>query len=271
MTDNNEILAQLNSEIKDADMFLIGMGNELAGAGKKQVESSAFYQTYKDRVTEDSKSIFEYLSNYQYAANHEKIKQIYQKLIGFLDKKNYFIFSSNTDQLLQESQLNQIRIVSPCGCVSRLQCECEGEDAFCDATPFYEQMIKALENSSNEKKINLVEMLPVCKECGQRMFPNVYKEDNYNENGYLKQWNLYNKWLQRTLNKKLIILELGEGFKMPTLMRWPFEKIVFINEKARLYRINKDFYQVPENLHEKGFAVKSDSKDFLETLLNENR
>ena len=27
-----------------------------------------------------------------------------------------------------------------------------------------------------------------------------------------KQWDLYNKWLSGTLNKKLIIIELGEGF-----------------------------------------------------------
>ena len=39
-----------------------------------------------------------------------------------------------------------------------------------------------------------------------------------------KQWDLYNKWLSATLNKKLMLIELGEGFLIPNLIRWPFER-----------------------------------------------
>lgn len=44
-----------------------------------------------------------------------------------------------------------------------------------------------------------------------------------------EQWNGYMNWLSRTLNRKLVILELGEGFLQPTIIRWPFEKTVMIN------------------------------------------
>ena len=47
-----------------------------------------------------------------------------------------------------------------------------------------------------------------------------------------KQWDLYNKWLSATLNKKLMLIELGEGFLIPNLIRWPFEKVTFINQKS---------------------------------------
>ena len=30
-----------------------------------------------------------------------------------------------------------------------------------------------------------------------------------------KRWDLYNKWLSATLNKKLMLIELGEGFLIP--------------------------------------------------------
>ena len=77
------------------------------------------------------------------------------------------------------------------------------------------------------------------------------------------QWNRYMNWLSRTLNRKLVILELGEGFMQPTIMRWPFEKTAAINNKARLYRVHKTFYQISDEIKEKAVAVKSDSVNFF--------
>ena len=49
----------------------------------------------------------------------------------------------------------------------------------------------------------------------------------------------YLSWQAGTVNRTLTILELGEGFASPTVMRWPFEKIIFFNRKALLYRVNE--------------------------------
>lgn len=82
-----------------------------------------------------------------------------------------------------------------------------------------------------------------------------------------KQWELYNKWLSATLNHKLMIVELGEGFSRPNIFRWPFEKITFINQKSVMYRINQHFYQLPENISERAFSVECNSLRFLECLV----
>lgn len=78
-----------------------------------------------------------------------------------------------------------------------------------------------------------------------------------------EQWNGYTSWLSRTLNRKLVILELGEGFLQPTIMRWPFEKTVAINQKACMYRVHKTFYQIADEIKEKATAVKADSVEFI--------
>ena len=83
-----------------------------------------------------------------------------------------------------------------------------------------------------------------------------------------KQWDLYNKWLSATLNKKLMLIELGEGFLIPNLIRWPFEKVTFINQKSVLYRINGQLPQLPENISERAAAVSESSHDFLQELKN---
>lgn len=76
-------------------------------------------------------------------------------------------------------------------------------------------------------------------------------------------WNHYTDWLSRTLNRKLVILELGEGFMQPTVIRWPFEKTAAINQKAYLYRVHKTFYQISDEIKEKASAVKADSVEFF--------
>lgn len=78
-----------------------------------------------------------------------------------------------------------------------------------------------------------------------------------------EEWNRYTEWLSRTLNRKLMILELGEGFKHPSVIRWPFERTVMINHKAYMYRIHKTFYQITDEICEKAAAVKADSVEFF--------
>lgn len=77
------------------------------------------------------------------------------------------------------------------------------------------------------------------------------------------EWDGYMKWLAGTLNRKTVLLELGENFLHPTIIRWPFEKMAFINKKACLYRVHKKFYQITDELKEKAAAVKEDSVLFM--------
>lgn len=78
-----------------------------------------------------------------------------------------------------------------------------------------------------------------------------------------KQWDLYNKWLAGTLNRRLLLVELGEGFHNPNIFRWPFERIAFINRKAKMYRIHDVFSQLPENINERAVGVPENAVDFL--------
>jgi hypothetical protein len=81
-----------------------------------------------------------------------------------------------------------------------------------------------------------------------------------------KQWDLYNKWMSATLNKKLLIIELGENFNQPNLFRWPFERITFINQKAKMYRIHGEFAQLPENISDRAISISMNANDFINAL-----
>lgn len=78
-----------------------------------------------------------------------------------------------------------------------------------------------------------------------------------------EQWEGYMKWLSFTLNRKTVILELGENFSHPELIRWPFEKTAALNKKAYLYRVHEKFYQISEEIKEKACGVACDSVKFI--------
>ena len=94
---------------------------------------------------------------------------------------------------------------------------------------------------------------------------NIFAE-GYNENGYLEQWKVYTKWLQGTVNHRLLVLELGVGMRFPTVVRWPFEKVAFFNNKAAFVRVNEKLYQLSEELAIKGCGIAQNAIAWLEIL-----
>ena len=65
-----------------------------------------------------------------------------------------------------------------------------------------------------------------------------------------------------------VLLELGAGMHMRELqvIRWPLEKTVFFNKKAHMYRINREFPQISDEIGEKAEAVRENSVEFVKNL-----
>lgn len=231
---------ELLEKIEESDMILIGVGEEASvlhplNPGQKNI---------KEDWEEEIRQIE--------AIKRDKILSFYNSLEQIFEKKNYCVITTNVDGLIYESRINPVRIVAPSGNVFKLQCRCGGTEGIIDAPEGY-----------YEKKQNCI-----CPKCGKAYEPNVYNEEYYNEDGYLKQWNLYNKWLQGTLNKKLLVLEIGCDFSMLSIIRLPFEKIVMINQKAFYYRVNDRFPQVTAELKDRMKSIKAEPAEFAKELEN---
>lgn len=231
------MLDHIGKEIKDCEMLLIGIGEQVSW--EEQVDFNHAY-------TKE-----EWASMVQRGRKRKTgLVDFYNELSDVIANKNYFMITTNVEGAVEESRMNPIRVVAPCGSVNRLQCACPGPEGIVKApTDYYEK-------SENYR----------CPTCGRAYVPNIYNKMNYNESGYLKQWNLYNKWLQGTLNKKLLVLELGCGFTMMSLIRMPFEKIVLINQKSKYYRVNDKFPQITAELADRMTSVKENPVDFVQKL-----
>ncbi len=102
--------------------------------------------------------------------------------------------------------------------------------------------------------------------CGSQKAGNVVTNEDYDESIYLPQWEVYTKWLQHTLHKRLCVLELGCGFQFPSVIRFPFEKVVYFNKKASFVRVHPKLAQLTPEIKERSISVAGYP---VEILLNE--
>ncbi len=247
-------------QIREADLVLVGIGRELRASRlvdfKKEIQSPHYQELLKKEGEEADWMRQIYERHYLLSMGDT---DLYRQLEEALEGKNYFIITSNDDGLIFHSKLDKERITAPCGNGDFFQCGKPCDAQLYPAKPGLEDLIRCYEETG---KIETLE----CPKCGEKLIFNVRTEDTksiYVEGAYLTSWANYTKWLQGTLNKKLFILELGEGFENPGLFRWPFEKMAFYNKKAAFVRVHKSLYQIGAELKGKGTAVPMDSKEFL--------
>ena len=292
----------LKKHIEEADGVIVGIGNEFAADVEGIATGSELYSFYKScvsRYTDDIScddvssnnisgndvSVSDMEQYVKYSIYYSELSEgqnstinkyidAYKKIHTLLENKRYFVLTTNTDDIIYEGGFDENSIAAPCGSILRLQAGCEC-GSFCQsAKPVLEEIYKILTRLHNEKdkltKDTVSEYLkeikaiiPKCDSCNDLRVFNVHGEKGYDERGYMQQWERYTGWLQLTLNKKLVLLELGVGFDVPTVIRWPFEKIAMLNYKAWLYRVNGKLPQLPSELKDKGTSVNENSFEFI--------
>lgn len=201
-------------------------------------------ELFRDRLEECEKVLIGIGKEWELGGDLE-VMDAYEALYDWIRDKDYFVVTTNTDGAVFRSSLLRERITAPCGNVNWRQCR--------DACT---------------KDIWELEEIPggICPHCSAPLIGNTIEAEIYIEEGYLPGWNTYTKWLAETLNRKLIVLELGEGFKTPTVIRWPFEKTVFFNRKSFLYRVNGSFSQISEEIKERAEGIGENSVAWIRDL-----
>lgn len=220
----------LYEKINDAEKILVGIGREM--------EAEGIDALVKKLDIEGIKSIKD---------NNQSLYMGYQKLLNLIKDKDYRIISLARDDIATDV-FGQERLVAPCGSLRRFQC-----DVNCNGIIYDDLNQFSVENKT-------------CPECGAPIVFNTIDAERYNEEGYIADFDSYKKWLQSTVNRKLVIIELGVDMRYPSVIRLPFDKLCFYNQKSTFYRINNNLYQHTAENAERGVTVKMNSKEFLNIL-----
>lgn len=256
--DRNEFIKELKCKIEDADVLLIGLGEEFE-CRKELLQNVRYAQIYDEIREKNFEWIFPYLNFYFIRKEKTNVLEGLKNLAELIKNKNYFLISTCCNDLTLYAGFQQERIVSPCGGFQKMQPFSGDVKTIVEV----DQSVLDKINEYFEGKISL-NSLKNAIFCGENpMVFNSIVLENYNEDGYLQDWENYTKWIQTTLNKKLCVIELGVGMNYPSVIRWPFEKVAFFNNKASIFRVHKSLYQISKELHDKGRSLDENACSFV--------
>ncbi len=257
--DNREAVI---NKIKDAQMVLVGVGEEFSGKSflqenKRYLEVEAELQQNPEYIW-----ILPYIQHICLEKCDLLIDAV-NKLVEMLADKNYFVVTTCMNGILENAGFKEKRLVAPCGGFYKFQCSSHQ----CDSIEDVPQEVYSQIEEYFERKIALSQIRKFsCSKCNCSMEFNSLYSENYKEAGYLEMWEWYSKWLQGTLNKKLCILELGVSMDFPSVIRFPFEKIAFFNKKADFIRVHEKLYQLSEEIGDKGISYEENAVTFLNNI-----
>lgn len=261
------ILQEIREKIKDAELVLVGLGEGFQYGWGALVQDDR-YREIEREIGDRERYVWivPFLQKMILSrVREERWDRAYQSLRPLLTDKNYFVVSLCIDDYLYGAGLDEDRLVTPCGGFRRMQCDqnCAGELSEIPKDT-YEAVLRYYRG---ELSLSDLEE-PVCAKCGGKLRFNQIGVARYAQEGYLDQWNVYTKWLQGTVNRKLCVLELGAGMSYPGIIRFPFEKMAYYSQKAFLYRVHPRLYQVGEEIADRSRGIAENPVDFLGLLGN---
>ncbi|KAJ6597529.1 hypothetical protein DFH09DRAFT_1132110 [Mycena vulgaris] len=198
-----------------------------------------------------------------------------QKLVHTVPK-DYFVITSNADNIFFQSGFDPARIYTTQGNYSLLQCmkPCTPNSYF-PIQPFIDRALPHLDRATMrfpDAGRFEAELRPRCPKCGSKeVFLNVRAADWFLETPRKVEAKAYARFCAESKGKRVLLLELGCGFNTPSVIRWPGERMAYKGGgKMILVRVNGSarHADVPQELVEKGtgFGLNMGAVDFLEAL-----
>ena len=112
-------------------------------------------------------------------------------------------------------------------------------------------------------------MVPKCPVCGGPMDMNLRKDNFFVQDvTWYEAEERFSDYLSEAINEKLVLLELGVGFNTPTIIRFPFERLVRDHDNISLIRLNLDQAVVPESFGERAVGINADMAESIKDIVS---
>lgn len=274
----NEISAkiiQIKELVKSADCILVGAGAGLSTAAGIEYFGKRFEDNFADFIKKYhftdmyTSGFYDFQTEeekWAYWAKHIYINDIgmkgtklYKEILKLIGNKDYFVITTNVDDQFYKTGFDKNKIFSVQGSYRFIQCSKACHNKIYDATDMVKEMIE----KTADCRIP-TELVPKCPVCGEKMETNLRKDSFFvqDENWY-KQSEKYSKFLEKAKDKKTLLLELGVGFNTPSIIRFPFEKMVYQNKNWNLVRINKENTNAFLDINDRMIAIEDDIEKLI--------
>ena len=261
----------LKEQISSSDLIIVGIGSEWNWV-KKGINNDPRYAGLLEYCSHDGNQFLLPIIEFEYAHYNtdKKIEEAYRALRNLIGDKKYFLVSDIFLQDALKYGFDEKRCVYPCGNYKYLQSsnpdeeliEAENVPVFMELVDSIHKLITGLDGNLGEDS-SFSNIFFDGKELYLNQKRQEYSKIKYNEKSYIETWKDYTTFLSRTLNSNLLILELGVGLEYPTVVRWPFEKVAFINNKAHLVRVHEKLYHHTPEIENKTDSIQMNSVEYI--------
>ena len=275
----NHRIKKAKKAINNVDYILIGAGAGLSTSAGIGYSGKRFKDNFQDFIEEyglqdmysasfypfeSEEEKWAYLSRHVLLNRYEAGKtKVYENLLNLVKNKDYFVITTNVDNQFRIAGFEDKKIFPFQGDYGLFQCARGCHNRLYDNKNVIYEMVDNTEDCKIPSSL-----VPTCPVCGGPMELNIRKDSYFIED---EEWHykkrLFDEYLSKINGEKVVFLELGVGYNTPTIIRLPFEQLVFNNPNSSLIRINKDFPNgVEENKH-KTISFDEDISLVIEDLL----
>lgn len=275
---SENLAIEIKNLIQNSSAVVIGAGSGLSTSAGYTYSGSRFSQNFGDFEQkysfhdmylggfypyESLEEYWAYWSRYIYINRYQPIPtDAYKRLFQLVKDKDYFVITTNVDHCFQRSGFDKQRLFYTQGDFGLFQCSTPCHNRTYDNEEIVLKMVK--EQKDMKVPSNLI---PRCPKCGKTMSMNLRADDTFVEDsGWEKAYNRYSQFLQKVDGSKVVFLELGVGANTPSIIKYPFWKMVYQNKNAYYVCINKGESFAPKEILDRSICLNTDILEFLKSI-----
>ncbi|WGD33022.1 deacetylase SIR2 [Mycoplasma capricolum] len=194
----------------------------------------------------------------------KKQNQTLSNLKNYLENKNYFILTTNSDQSLEDLNFDLNKIFELEAKYNLLECskKCSNQLYTND------QAILNMANNQKNLKVDL-ELIPRCSNCNsylkvhRRFWCQVVIEDERLINSKTK----YQEFLNKYKNQKILFWEIGVNYNYYLTIKKEFWKMTEQFKNATYLAMNQKVYRIPLEIRSKTITYTDDIYQAINNLL----
>lgn len=283
-TPYEEQIMQAADMIQKADYVLMGAGAGLSTAAGAVYGGTWFEKNFKEFKEKygngpymqdmysagfhpypDEESFWGYWSKQAILGGIDlDVTPLYKDILKLLKDKRTFCLSTNADGQFQKAGYKEEQIFCTQGDYFHIQCQKACHQRTYNAVKLFKQMDQARKNYQIPTY-----MVPKCPICGGPMTMNLRCDQYFvQDEAWYQAEKRFGDFLNEALKsqKNLLLLELGVGFNTPTIIRFPFEKLVKENKQVNLIRLNLNEAVIPESIEQQAVGINKDIKQTIKDL-----
>ena len=274
-----QALFRLHQAIEQSDAVLIGAGAGLSASAGFSYKGERFERYFKDFASKygfhdmyvggffpypTAEEYWAYWSRYIMVNRYmDAPKPVYQALLSLVQKKDYFVLTTNVDHCFQKAGFDKSRLFYTQGDYGLFQCSAP----CCQKTWDNEEVIRRMAEEQKDMRVP-TSLIPLCPRCGKPMTMNLRSDDTFvQDDGWYQAAGQYRRFLLRHQKVRILYLELGVAYNTPGIIKYPFWKMVLQNPEAVYACVNRGQAFVPGEFRQNALCLDDDIGSVLNNLL----